>query len=565
MKTKKIIYPIFFIVLLFISCTKLNETFTGSTGDVYSLSIEQIVAPAYSNLYHLWCQGETTNAAVAPSEGGLFPIQELSSDEAMIPTRKTDWYDGGKWQQDYLLTWTPNHDHIKQLYVELSEGIARANGSLLSLDKLSQTSAVKTYQAELHFLRCYYSYLMMDIYGQVPYREYNEIDFLKDPQILDRKSAFDKIVSELKNIALPGMADYNKIPYGRPTKDACKMLLAKLYLNEEVYTGVSGYKDCLTYLNDIISSHHYAIADDYWKIFAPDNNINNNGNANSELIFVGVQKEVNNPAVLGNSGKWDRPFMLAFGYNHKWSQNVPPVGGTNINGVVAPEDFCIMICAHTDTLKDMRWRDDRFVGHRNYIYLGFNYGQQYNFTSFDPKAIDSTRKLARTRSGKPLIYTFDCPLLNATENNGVRVLKFYPNTPDLPIEQTSFGESYSNDYPIFRIADAYLMRAECNLRLGTSDGAAPVEDINAIRFKRNKNKDNSMNVTAGDVTPDFILAERGIELYQEMHRRQDLIRFGKFLGPKASKTETSPASRLLCPIPQPQIDIIKNLKQNPGY
>jgi len=543
-------------VLLSVSCTKLQETYTGSTSRLDSTSIEPIVAPAYSNLFHLWDQGETTSPTTTPSEGGLFPINELSTDEAMIPTRGTDWYDGGEWQQDFLQTWTSNHPHTSQLFIELSQGISRANGSILSLDKLLQSPIVKTYKAELHFLRCYYSYLIMDIYGQVPYRDYKEMDFLKDPTILNRKTAFDTIVSELKKYALPGMANDGSIPYGRPTKSAANMLLAKLYLNQEVYTGTPGYDSCLVYVNKVINSGQYSLADDYWQIFAPDNNLNA---GNKEIIFAAVQKETFN---MGNNGKWNRPFMLAFHYNHKWSATVP--AQYNINGVVVPENFCKMLCTQTDTSIDTRWRDDRFiVPKKNCIYLGHNYGQAYNLSARNQPV------KVKERDGKtPVIYTFECPLTGATESNGVRVIKFYPQ-----LVSSTTGESYANDCPIFRIADAYLMRAECNVRLSTSNGAAPVDDINWIRQHRVKSGASStaLNVTAAQVNLDFILNERGLELYQEMHRRQDLIRFGKYLTkpyePSLGQTATnvSPSNHILCPIPQTQIDIIKGFKQNPGY
>ena len=562
MKTKKIIYPLFFIVLLSVSCTKLQETYTGSTSRLDSTSIEPIVAPAYSNLFHLWDQGETTSPATTPSEGGLFPINELSTDEAMIPTRGTDWYDGGEWQQDFLQTWTPNHPHTSQLFIELCQGVSRANGSILALNNFFSTNTVKTYKGELHFLRCYYSYLIMDIYGQVPYRDYTDMNFLNDPKILDRKTAFDLIVNEVKNIALPNMANDGSIPYGRPMKCAAYMLLAKLYLNQEVYTGTPGYDSCLVYVNKVINSGQYSLADDYWQIFAPDNNVNA---GNKEIIFAGIQKETFN---MGNNGMWNRPFMVAFHYNHKWSATVP--AQYNINGAVVPEDFCRMICgtattpAQTDTSIDMRWRDDRYITNKsNCVYLGHNYGQAYNLSArFQPVKV-------KERDGKtPVIYTFECPLTGATESNGVRVLKFFPQ-----LNSPTTGESYANDCPIFRIADAYLMRAECNVRLGTSNGAAPVDDINLIRQHRVKAgvSSTALNVTADKVTLDFILNERGLELYQEMHRRQDLIRFGQYLtkpyestlGQQA--TNSSPSTHILCPIPQSQIDIIKGFQQNPGY
>ena len=109
------------------------------------------------------------------------------------------------------------------------------------------------------------------------------------------------------------------------------------------------------------------------------------------------------------------------------------------------------------------------------------------------------------------------------------------------------------------------MRAECNFRLGTSNGASPVDDINVLRTIRNKSNDASMNVNAAEISLDFILAERAIELYQENHRRQDLIRFGKYLEPKSNKTFTSLPKYLICPIPQSQMDMFPGFEQNPGY
>lgn len=535
MKRYTLIFSWVLSLLIWAACSDLEEKFLDSTSGKENISqdnIEQIVAPAYSNLFRLWIQAEATGST---DEGGLFPIQEISSDEVMIPTRGTDWYDGGKWQQNYLHDWTPDHTHIKELWTELSEGIARANYSLRLLNEFDDSQEVAHYRAELHFLRYYYMYLFTDIYGQVPYRDYSETDFSLDPTIWDRTTAFEKITKALEEEVLPALGDNGNIPYGRPNKDAARMLLAKLYLNQEVYTGESGYSQCLTYLNEVINSGRYALAEDYWSIFGPDNA------GNSELIFAAIQSDL---ADMDNSYKWNVHYQVSFHYNQAWSADIP--GGWN--GPAVPESYLNGVIAHTDTSKDMRWRDNRFVS-ENGVYLGYNYGQQF----------DGEGNPIKDRNGNNLVYTFECPLDGASEANGVRTIKFYPKL--VPVN----AGRYANDYPIFRLADAYLMRAECNLRLGTNQGAAPVDDINAIRAKRNKAGDGSMQVTAAEVDLDFILNERAIELYNENKRRQDLIRFGKYLEPKDNKPTASDPSRLVCPIPQPQIDMIDALKQNPGY
>lgn len=525
---------IWIVPILFSSCKKESiddledDTMILSAND--TVPLDQLVDPAFINNYNLWIMS-----------GGLMSVQELSSDEMMIPTRGMDWYDGGLWRELYLLEWTPGNRDIESLFEELYEGILNSNYGLFWLDRREQTPEVIVSTAELYFLRSYFSYLMMDIFGQVPYKEISDTNRIVSPIPVERSAAFDSLITDLENKVLPNLPEFGSTQETRPSKDAARMLLAKLHLNQEVYTGTPGYVQCLSYVNEIINSGNYELSNDYWSIFSPDND------GNSEVIFSTSETYGN------NNGRWNFHYQLSFYYEHQWDNVI--IGGWN--GIVAPENYCEMICNHTDTLLDMRWRDDRYYGTSNYIYLGYNYGQQYNFTSYDP--IDNTPDKIETRPGDDLNYTFECSLIDAEEYNGVRVLKFYPRF------MTNNPYEYDNNYPVFRIADAYLMRAECNYRLGSSTGASPVEDINVIRNIRNKAGDGTMAVTAIDVDLDFILAERAVELYRENHRRQDLIRFGKYLGPKSNKDYSSPEYCLLCPIPASQLALYPNMLQNPGY
>ncbi|MBN1598869.1 MAG: RagB/SusD family nutrient uptake outer membrane protein [Bacteroidales bacterium] len=545
MKKIKIKYIIALVLFLpVLSCTDLEEQFLDETDGSENLvpeNIEQLIVPAYGTLFRLWTGGDVTNNDRLG--GGLCPIQQFSTDEQFIPTRGLDWFDGGRWQADYMHTWNPEHPHITQLFNRLATGVARANYSRLLLDDfvveeddVDLQETIDLFRAELRFLTCYYNWLFMDIYGKVPYRDYTATDFGVDPEMWDRETAFVNITEELNEL-IPLLANKGEYPYGRPTKDAARMLLAKLYLNAEVYLDDPMYDECLTIVNDLINSGRYELADVFWDMFDVDNA------ANSEVIFAAVQDDEVN---MGNDGGWNVHFQVAFIYNQAWNDNI--TGGWN--GVCTPETYAMNVIANTDTALDMRWRDDRYYSD-NYMYLGYNYGQQYSRGSGDSLSF----------GGQNVFYTWNSPLSGATRSNGARTIKFPP-----PTGSSVSPTRYPNDYPIFRIADAYLMRAECKLRLGDNSSPTPVEDVNAIRRKRNKlgQSDAGLDVTSMDL--DKLLIERGIELQAENHRRTDMIRFGTYLEPKDNKPNASPETRLVCPIPLSAIDAYGHPDwQNPGY
>lgn len=528
MKTR--IYIIATIVLFmftFLGCTDLDEIILDETTGEENLveeNLHEIVAPAYNTLNRLFWHFR------------WWGFQETTTDECFFPTRGTDWFDGGVWQQQYLHAWTPQHRDVRDNWDELSSGIARANYSLLLISEFEQTQEVKYFTAELNFLICFYMYNYLDLYGKVPYRHFTETNFSVNPTVYSREKAFSVITGKLRKI-LPELGARGEVPYGRPTRDAAKMLLAKLYLNKEVYTGDATHSidSCLFYVNDLLNSGEYALADDYFGIFKPDNHTNFRTAADEAILVCAQQDEESQN--LDNNMSY---VQVTLHYNQTLNGNFT----TNWNGYCATESYMHMLVAHTDTATDVRWTDDRLQPEFG-VNLGFIYNQQYT-----PDGVALT-----DRGANPLSYTFEVPLDPATEINGVRVLKYFPK-PN-PIQQ----QRYDNDFVVWRIADALLMRAECYFRNGQTDLA--LADINTLREKR-----NAPTIDIAELTADFILAERAIELYYEGHRRQDLIRFGKFLGPKDHKPEISPESRLLLPIPQTAIDAVADenlLGQNPGY
>ncbi len=521
----KNIFKILLIGLtVFYGCTDLEEEIldetTGEENLVYE-NLYALVAPTYNSFAQLYFIRQ------------VFGIQEVTTDELMIPTRGTDWFDGGIWQMHYLHTWLPQHEHIVMCWNALAEGMARANYSLLLLDEFEDTEEVKCFRAELNFLKCLYMYYYMDIYGKVPFREYTEENFGKNPQVFNRKQAFNYIVKKINEIK-PSMGDKGVLPYGRPNKDAATMFLAKLYLNKEVYTGEAAYDSCLIYVNEILNSGRYAIADDYFQIFGPDNDQNYSNN--DEVILATV---LNDEEDMDNTASWHEVFQLSFHYNQRFGQGY--AGG--YNGICSQKEYLEKIIAHTDTATDVRWRDDRIYD-LTAIYCGFNYGQQYDING---------RRLYERDQVNPLIFTFEAPLYTSSESNGVRIMKYWLKLP------TVQSARCPNDFVVWRYSDALLMQAECNLRQGNANDALTA--VNTLRAKRNAPLLSSIDL-------DGLLTERAIELYTEGHRRQDMIRFGTFLDPKADKPDVDPESRLVCPIPQDAIDAIADeniLSQNPGY
>jgi len=163
-------------------------------------------------------------------------LQEVSTDEVIVPTRGSDWYDNGEWIQLHLQTWTADHVRMKNVWDALSQGVSRSNVAMNYIGKFTQTATTTQYINEAKVLRAYYMYLMCDLFGQVPYREADAVDFSASPTILSRQQAADKIIADV-NEALPNLKTKAEVGSDRITKGAAQALLAKVYLNYEVWTG----------------------------------------------------------------------------------------------------------------------------------------------------------------------------------------------------------------------------------------------------------------------------------------------------------------------------------------
>lgn len=522
------IYTVVVVLILslpvFNSCTKLEEFPRDKvTSDVLLEDpdlIPNLIAPALGDIRFLWYRES------------VWGMQESCSDELTFPTRGTDWFDGGVWQQQCLHTWVPTHRDINNVWNRLNKGIASANFgiSVLGTDE-DVSDVIWGYRGMLRFLRDFNMYYLIDIYGVTPYRDAFSTDYNSIPEYWYREKAFNFIVNDLKEI-IDYMPDRAVADYGVPNKDAVYMLLAKLYLNKQVYTGKAAWDSCLIYLDKIIEKDSYHLANDYYGIFSSDNHLNFR-EADDEAILVSSLDD-SDAFGMNTTVIW---VQHTFHYN----QRLDGMYTGNWNGCIAPQGYIENVWFKgTDISTDVRWADSTIFSAMA-IVGGFNIGKQY----------DIKGEPILARNGEPLDFTVECPLDGATDAQGVRVLKYMP-----PFE-TDNVTRISNDFVIWRYADALLMKAECLARQGDLNSALDI--VNSIRIKRNAPVLASLNLID-------ILDERGRELFWEGHRRQDMIRFGTFLNPRTNKDYTSPETALIMPIPQTALEASDGfLKQNPGY
>jgi len=428
--------------------------------------------------------------------GWWFWAQEVTSDEIVFPVRLTDWEDGGKWKLLHTHEWSNNIDAVNSMWSNLYDGVTEANRAL---DDLEGTTDLVTI-SKLKTLRAFYYYLLIDNYGNVPL----VLSFSKaetQPKKTERAIIFDQIVKDLKE-SYPNLSVSTR-NYA-VSKGLAFTLLAKLMLNSQIYTGTPRWNEAETYCDSVINLNKYSLEPE---ALSPFKTIND---ASPENIFTIPFDE--------NNLQGFRLHMRTLHYLSNQTYDMP-VGPWN--GFAATE-------AHYNTFEDKDARKK-----------GFIVGPQ--FSSAGKPLFDET-------AGAPLVINPFIPKLvidgsfdfKQIRMSGARVGKYEIKKGAL--------QNLSNDFPLFRYADVLLMKAECMIRQGKNGDAL----VNQIRKRAGV-------AEFSGATLDQILAERGRELFCEGHRRQDLIRFGKFLDARWEKN-VSTADRLTFPIPQWAIDANPNLK-----
>lgn len=246
------------------SCTNLHEEILDEQNGQHLVSkpdnLMSVIAPAYINVREIF-----------------FKNFELTTDELCIPARGSDWKSSNT-QPLVLHDFKSTNTNIRYIWRNTTAGISACNTALLTMADLEQTPAVTQCRAEMLFIRALLMFTLNDAFGQVPYREYTETDFSQYPQLLNRKEACEVIERDLLSI-IPTMKQKGEVEYGHATKAAAQTLLAKLYLNWQVFTGTSPeftdgtqrWSDVIALCDDIINSGRYKLADDWWELFSADN------------------------------------------------------------------------------------------------------------------------------------------------------------------------------------------------------------------------------------------------------------------------------------------------------
>jgi hypothetical protein len=499
------------------ACTNLTEVpkdaLTPDNAFKTDLEIVAGVASVYANMRGvLW---------------GYYNLSEITTDELLVPTRGNDWYDNGRWLEIHRQQWTPNSgsalDDMNGTWNTLFAGVAKSNLMIGVMNKSTSASKDQTI-AELRVLRAWYYYMLMDFFGGVPLVVN---DSLGARPAVARDSIFRFVESELKAASAVLPVSWPSSFRGRVTKGAADAILASLYLNAQVFTGTvtattftkgpARWADAILAADRVINSGQYSLATDWKKNFSTDNH------DSPEHIFWIAESSA--------SGLGMSLAMRGLHYN-----------------MLAPEPWN-GFATIADTYNMFDANDDR----RSIFLVG---GPQKSY---------NTGANVNDRQGNPLVFTVDIvDATKAAENEGPRLMKFPP------LAGASNGDSHPNNYPFFRLAEMYLIKAEAMNELGQTAGG--VAQANIIR-SRHFATPNPIVAATQATARKAILDERLFELAGEAKRRQDLIRFGTFTdahkmcttaGAICTKAATS-LNKILFPIPETQRQANPLLVQNPGY
>ena len=503
---------------------KVSNVVFGSELEAYTQSLAKI----YAGMVIGGNKGGDEEQDVVGIDGGsqasflrvLWNMQELASDIAHCA-----WNDPGIPGFNHL-SWDASSPWIKGSYYRLFYQINLSNAFLRETteDKLNSRGCsqevkdtVTYYRAEARFLRALMYQYALDLYRNVPFVDENSPIGNKRPQQIMKDDLFKYIENEL----LACETDLNNPTvgwneeYGHANKAAAWAALSRLYLNAETYVGKNRYTDCITYSKKVINAG-YQLEPKYGDMFKADNDHSN------EMILP-CRYEGEETMTWGG--------MTAF------------------------------LCWGSSEYKEETNAKGAWQGVRAKSTL-------YNmFTRENESDKDNRRKMLRTESTTNIEITNESNF----KNNGIPITKFYNVNKDGSKPKSS--EAYV-DFPLFRLGEIYLNLAEAVLRGG--QGATRAEAlayVNALRKRAYNGNETAAPIGDSAFTLDFLLDERGRELFYEAQRRTDLIRFGKYTSAdyvwpwKGGVAEGKAVNDFytVYPLPSDDIGSNTNLKQNDGY
>lgn len=522
-----------------------EDAIYGSASDIY--------INAVASLYN-YIGGANESEGIQGTCRGIYDYNTLTTDEAMIPIRGGDWYDGGLWNAMYQHRWTADDQSLYDTWKYIYKVIVLANKSLdiiSSKSGLLSAAQQEEYRAEVRAIRAMFFYYAMDMFGRVPLvlsTDEQRYSSLFQGQT-DRSSVFHFVFQELQQV-LPSLPDQHSNKegnyYGRITQPVVNFLLAKLALNAEIY-----------------------MYDDWTRGYA-------NRPKGSDIHF-------SVPAADASSHDGDKEL-------NAWETCIYYCDKLAEEGYVLESDDAFNFSTHNETSKEniftIPMDKNIYTNQFHYLFRSYHYthggalgwgsenGTCATISTMKANHYGEADEDARCKmnfvagvvkvdghellmdNGKPLEYQPFEVAQNLTNSKfiktaGARMAKY-------EVDRTSYmdGKLQSNDIVLFRYADALLMKAEAKVRNGENGD----EELNRIRAR--------VGMPYRKATLDNILEERLLELVWEGWRRQDLIRFGKFTGAYDLRTPLQGESSgytTIFPIPQKCIDLNSELVQNKGY
>jgi starch-binding outer membrane protein, SusD/RagB family len=558
-KIKNILICLPVMAVFFTSCHKVEvdvvSELTPETFPKTEAQYNAVMGPIYTSLRGAY----TTD---------IFFLQSQSTDESALLTYGSDWVDGNRYKDLHLHTWTKDHPNVGGMWGFWSNLIGMANQTLFIVGGSEDGAVKNTSLAELRAMRAFFYFNMMDLWGGVPLDTVYGSKELKSRAT--RAEVFNFVETELKS-AIPYLKTASgATTYGKPNRYMAYGLLAKMYINAQVYTGVAKLNECVAACDSVINAGggtQYALESraSYFNMFSPTN-----GPAFKEFVFsIPFDPSTSNGYMFFSRYDLNRNLGIKYRYSGStpgtYSYNQIILNSTSGNGLTnnkpsGPRCTTNEFFAHFSDANDIRnsqwltglqyWPDGSPIMVRT---TNLGYDQFYSGATpagaltyqLNISPLGNTSRLGAS--------SFDVGKDELAWNTGYRNNKFLP-------DPNSITRNQNNDFPVFRFSDIILMKAEAILRGGTPTMShTALSLVNMLRAVR------STSTAWTTVTLDDLYAERSREMSWESWHRNDMIRFGKFENTWGLGKTNTDTYRRVFPIPTSAIATNPNLLQNTGY
>ncbi|WP_442589528.1 RagB/SusD family nutrient uptake outer membrane protein [Pedobacter sp. AW31-3R] len=552
MKTISRLFTLFLFCIVVSSCTKDLDTLPLDDNELVAdklyadaANYKGVLAKCYGALALTGQQGgdggDNDLGSFNEGYGGytriLFYLQDLTTDEVLMPSSTNGL------RECLTMSWTPNTAVIQGAYTRLYLTIGYCNEFLrqttpekLEARGVANAAEIKNnladYRNEARFIRAYCYSVLGDLFGDIPFAT-EELGVGTMPHQKSRKEVFAYVESELLDLATT-LKDPHANEFARVDKAAAWFLLARIYLNAEVYTGLSQYANAYKYAKQVIDAN-FPLAKEYRNNFLADNH------TSTEIIWPLVQDGLN-----GQSSAGTNFFVKAFVNGNMQSYFDTGIGTKGWGNVRVKPQFVDKFDVADQT---------------------FNTADVWGNTKKDKRAqfftIGHNKQTATATGSFSTLFT-----------DGYALIKWRNVKADGGA--ASDGTYVDVDFPLFRSADSYLMAAEAILRGGGGTKAEALANVNEVRNRAYQSgaygTDLSGAITESELTLDFLLDERAREFSTELVRRTDLIRFGKFVKNNnwawkgnVLNGKDMDDKYVLFPLPASDISANPNLVQNPNY